>query len=514
MRETIEILCDLVHEMQLERGLASCYLGSGDLEIAERLENQFKAVDELYLKLSGLRVKHRSHFELFQNAVKYLPSKRKHIVSRGLTATDAIQFYSRDIISPAIEIIQELAVLDEENCPNQITSLINFLQWKERVGLERALGAQIVSLGEEAAPEINSRINYLIDEQSAYERVFLALTDDYCRNAVKNLESNNEVFQRIENINADLSIGKKSGIFGHISSYEWFALFSAKMDLLHGIGKSIAASLHSPHDKTNRSKSGEISVRSNPDQTTLEKPILEKYDFIAKLQLFHGLTESELRFLLSHSRVSNFSKGNLIFIEGERVSRFYIILEGWVKLFKGDKDGQESILKMVNNGESLLESAILHNSVFPVSAQAIENVSLLSIPSTLIREEMQNNKTLAINMLAKIADRSQELISQFEQLTLKTVTQRVGGFLLKLYLENGEKVNSVKLPYDKSLIAGYLGMKPETFSRTLQNLRKHGIYSEQNTVTMKNALKLCDYCETEFANKCNRNGTKVCKNAI
>lgn len=115
-------------------------------------------------------------------------------------------------------------------------------------------------------------------------------------------------------------------------------------------------------------------------------------------------------------------------------------------------------------------------------------------------------------MLSTVAGRSQALISQFEQLTLKTVTQRVGWFLLKLFLENGERTKQIKLPYDKSLIAGFLGMKPETFSRTLQALKEHGIHIDRNVITLPDVYALCDFCDADLASKCSRAGTKECPN--
>jgi len=51
---------------------------------------------------------------------------------------------------------------------------------------------------------------------------------------------------------------------------------------------------------------------------------------------------------------------------------------------------------------------------------------------------------------------------------LKTATERVGWFLLKLGMEqNAGKANAITLPYDKTTIASFLDMTPETFSRTL-----------------------------------------------
>lgn len=512
MLAAINTLCDFVHETQLERGLASLYLRSTNSEFAESLERQFALVDNLLEQVRTIPLSKSSHFTAFGNSIQYLTTKRKYIVSRQISPSDALLFYSRDIISPAIEIVQDMAIFDKENFPARVSSLINFLQWKERVGLERALGTHLVSLESNEVSELKDRLAYIIQEQHAYERMFMALADDHCRTAIEKLEKTNEIFQKIELINQSLSKGNHAQIAHEISAKEWFRLFSAKMDLLHEVGKSIAKNLSLKANIAQHSPKLENKQTQNASRDMLDKSLREKYDFIAKLPLFTGIGEAELSSLMKHARISQYSKGNLIFMQGEQATRFHIVLDGWVKLFKGDIDGQESILQVVHRGEALLESVLVKDAVFPVSAQAVENVTLISIPATILREEMQNNKFLAINMLATIAGRSQELISQFEQLTLKSVTQRVGWFLLKLFIEDGEKSNSLKLPYDKALIAGYLGMKPETFSRTLQTLRDQGISSEQSTITLRNALKLCDFCDVELSASCKRKGTKACKN--
>lgn len=510
MLQAINLLGDLIHEAQLERGLASLYLRDRDDEFAIPMERQFNKVDELLNKIKLINLKKSNHFEPLKNSLQYLTTKRRYIVSRQIASSDALLFYTKDIISPSIEIIQDLAIFDNQNSPARVASLINFLQWKERVGLERALGTQFVTQMNE--PELSGRIAYIIEEQRAYERMFMALADDHCRTAIEKLEKSNAIFRKIEIINESLAKGNHAQIAREIEAQEWFDLFSSKMDLLHEVGKSIATHLRVIDDVPSKALGQSNNKNIKTPIVNIDNEILENFDFISKLPLFSGVDENDLKSLLKHARISNYSKGNLIFMQGEQANRFYIIIDGWVKLFKGDIDGHESILQVIHKGEALLESALIKDSTFPVSAQAVESVMLLSIPTSFIREEMQKNQFLAVNMLATIAGRSQELISQFEQLTLKTVTQRVGWFLLKLFLDGGGKTNSLKLPYDKSLIAGYLGMKPETFSRTLQSLREQGIYSEQNIINFKNALKLCDYCDVELSAKCAKKGTDLCRN--
>jgi CRP-like cAMP-binding protein len=511
MTNALNNLCDFIHEAQKERGSVSLYLRSKNGDYSEAMESQFAVVDGASKALNKLPKKKSSRIEPFLNAIHYLPAKRKYVIARMLEPAEALAFYTRDIVAPAIEIVQELAVLDPANNPAKVSAFVNFLYWKERVGLERALGTQLVNLDWSETPDFRNRLEYIVSEQQAYERMFLALADENGRRAVEALERDNGIFRRIQEINDSLAKGNTQQIAQTISAEEWFELFTAKMDLLHEVGKSIASNLASAQEATKSSATPKAKTLTD-EQAGIESSVRSYMTTIQALPLFAGLEPDALQDLLKHARVVSHNKGAMIFLQGEQASRFYIILEGWVKIFKGNVDGQESILQVMTAGETLLETVIFSNSPFPVTAQAVEHVKLLSIPASIVREKLQNNKELAINMLSTVAGRSQALISQFEQLTLKTVTQRVGWFLLKLFLENGERTKNLKLPYDKSLIAGYLGMKPETFSRTLQSLKEQGIDIDKNQVSLPDVFALCDYCDMELAEKCSRAGTKECPN--
>jgi len=510
MANALNNLCDFIHEAQKERGLASFYLRSKNGGYSEEMESQFAIVDGVSKVLNKLPKKQSSRIELFLNALQYLPAKRKYVIARMLEPAEVLLFYTRDIVAPAIEIVQELAVFDPSNNPAKVSAFVNFLYWKERVGLERVLGTQLINLDWSDATDFKSRLEYIVSEQQAYERMFMALADENGRKAVEVLERDNSIFRRIEEINNSLAKGNSQQVIKTITADEWFDLFTTKMDLLHEVEKSIAANLVTSIQDTKPTASKPSPITD--EQAGIESGVRSYMDTIQALPLFAGLEPDVLQDLLKYARIVSHNKGAMIFLQGEQASRFYIILDGWVKLFKGNADGQESILQVMTIGETLIETVIFSNSPFPVTAQAVENVKLLSIPASIVREKLQNNKELAINMLSTVAGRSQALISQFEQLTLKTVTQRVGWFLLKLFLENGERTKNLKLPYDKSLIAGYLGMKPETFSRTLQTLKEQGIDIGRSAVSLPDVFALCAYCDMDLASRCSRHGTKECPN--
>jgi CRP-like cAMP-binding protein len=194
------------------------------------------------------------------------------------------------------------------------------------------------------------------------------------------------------------------------------------------------------------------------------------------------------------------------------------VLEGFVKLFCGNVDGEEAVLQIIGSGRGIIETSVLLDAPFPTGAKVVESAKILSIPSSIVRECIKNNGNLANNMLSTVANSSKELLNQLSQLSLKTVQERVGWFLLNLSLENERAAtsrvsSSFELPYDKALIASYLGMKPETLSRALQSLKEEGSVSvERDTVKLSEKTSLCKYCDSETETKCKRHNTSECPN--
>lgn len=499
---------NFIHEAQKERGSVAFYLRSRGLEFADELEAQFAVVDNCIKPFAALPKSRSAKLEPFLNAAFYLPSKRKYLIARMIDPAEALVFYSREIIAPAIEIVQEIAVFDPENQPSKVSAFAHFLHWKERVALERALGTQLVEHNLLDSAEFREKLTFIISEQQAYERMFLTLADENGKAELERIKKSNDAFKKIDAIHHALTNGRVPS--EPLSAAQWFGLFTTKLDLLHELGKSMIVHIRETGKPDLRpAKQAAPAEESKP---AIETGVRAYMDRIAPLPLFAGLDEATVQDILKYARITNHAKGAMIFMQGEQPSRFYIILEGWVKLFKGNIEGEESILQVLGVGDNLLETVIFSDAVMPVNAQAVDSVKLLSIPASILREKLRQNNTLAVNMLSTVSGRSQALISQFEQLTLKSVTQRVGWFLLKLFLESGDRTHNLKLPYDKSLIAGYLGMKPETFSRTLQALKERGIDIEKNTVNLPDVFALCDFCDPEVAERCTRHHTPECPN--
>ncbi len=213
------------------------------------------------------------------------------------------------------------------------------------------------------------------------------------------------------------------------------------------------------------------------------------YDQLKQIPLFAGMADDAAMKLLLDATVRRYPRGTALFMQGEPADRFFIILEGWVKGFRQAPDGHESVIAVFGPGESFAEAAMFVSGNFPISSEIAADARLLVIPRSGILKQLRDDPDIALKMLASMSRRLRGFVQQVEQLTVKSATQRLASFLEKL-VDVDEGSDEFELPLDKMLIAGRLGMQPETLSRALSKLRSIGVATEGHKVIIKDVAAL------------------------
>ena len=216
---------------------------------------------------------------------------------------------------------------------------------------------------------------------------------------------------------------------------------------------------------------------------------------LAKSTLFATVDNPTQAIFAAKATVKHFPKGKILFLHKESAECFYIIAEGWIKLFRETLDGDEAVVDVLNKGHLFGETALFAKRRYPYSAQVAEDATLLTVPLALLQQQLEQNHSLAIQMAATASQLRQRQDKELEHRDLQTAPQRIGCFLLRLYNPDMDDPSILHLPYDKTLIASHLGMKAETFSRALACLRKEtsiDVYGA--TVKIANLDQLAHYC--------------------
>lgn len=222
--------------------------------------------------------------------------------------------------------------------------------------------------------------------------------------------------------------------------------------------------------------------------------------------LLRSLPDQHVETLLSHGIFRHYDRGETIFLQDEEAAEIHVMIEGWAKLFRIAPNGSETVVSVFARGESFGEAVALKGARYPVSAEAVTPAEVLHIPSSLLVSLMKQEPQISISILASTFAHLHSLVEQLEQLKAQTGAQRVAEFLLKLCRCDSGGCEVV-LPYDKVLIAGRLGMKPESLSRAFARLKTAGVEIKKNHAVIEDVQKLRGYAEIDPAEAWHKGGT-------
>lgn len=217
-------------------------------------------------------------------------------------------------------------------------------------------------------------------------------------------------------------------------------------------------------------------------------------EVVGRAPLFAGLTDEARLGLLQGSVPRRYPKGQMLFDQGDEAGAFFVVIDGWVKVFRASATGDEAVFGVFTVGETFGEAAMFIQGRYPAGAQVVEDARLVAVHSDVFRDRLLRQPELSFVMLGAMSRHLHSLVNQVEQLQTRSSAQRLAQFLVSLApVEQGSAV--LALPYDKSLIAHRLGMKPESLSRGFARLRAQGVTTDGNRVVIANVASLKDYGE-------------------
>jgi CRP/FNR family transcriptional regulator len=166
-------------------------------------------------------------------------------------------------------------------------------------------------------------------------------------------------------------------------------------------------------------------------------------------------------------RTVKLSPGQVLFHEGDPVTRVFTLTRGTLKLYNLLADGRRHVTGFVHPG-GFLGISMDEEHVF--SAEALDDAQLCWFPRSRFDGFVDKHSPME-RELYRIA--AHELASAHQQMVLlgrKTATERLASFLVVLAGRGASRF--VRLPMSRSDIADYLGLTKETVSRVLSAFRR------------------------------------------
>jgi len=187
------------------------------------------------------------------------------------------------------------------------------------------------------------------------------------------------------------------------------------------------------------------------------------------------LTPEELRAISAHAATRTFPKNVVILNEGDRTDTLYVIVEGRVKIFVADADGNEVVFHTQGPGEYFGEM-MLDEGPRSASVMTLEPSRFLVVPMAELKTFLARNPDFAVRLIEKLIHRVRGLTERVKSLSLMDVYGRVARLLLDLAEErDGKLLIAGRLTQQE--IAGRVGASRAMVSRILKDLTTGGYLS-------------------------------------
>lgn len=195
------------------------------------------------------------------------------------------------------------------------------------------------------------------------------------------------------------------------------------------------------------------------------------HDLIDGLVLFDGIAKECREKLVAACREVPVARQEVIYRRGDEATGLFVLAAGHVKLSIASEKGPEKVIDLIGPGQSFGEAAMVLCHPYQHNAQALEEGVLLWISKQAAEKAAQQYAGFSRRLMTSLALQCENLQHDIEVVNLHSASERVADYLLHQPIEGGK----TRLMFDKRVIASKLGLKPETFSRALQQLKLQGL---------------------------------------
>ena len=227
-----------------------------------------------------------------------------------------------------------------------------------------------------------------------------------------------------------------------------------------------------PRDAFRRGKRGEVQSPSWEER-------------VLSARLFAGLDPDAVRrFVLPCGHLKTYRRGEMVYIKQDRVERLEILLSGRVHLLHIFESGAQSIISVLQAGDTLgLELIFTSSRVAPYYAQAQEETVSFSLPRSVFGEQSPLPVLLRCFLMERILKMvSHDNIRKEYRLAILSqngLRDRIWTYLSMQADKRGS--DTVIIPFSREEMASFLCVNRSALSHELSLMRRDGILDFKRT---------------------------------
>ncbi len=198
---------------------------------------------------------------------------------------------------------------------------------------------------------------------------------------------------------------------------------------------------------------------------------------VRQAPLFATLDDADVEALRSTMSTTHLERGEILFREGQRGDRLYVITYGKIKLGRTSSDGRENLMAVLGPGEMFGELSLFDPGPRTLTATAVADTELIGMGNDTLQEFLDDRPVVALALLASLARRLRRTNDSVADLVFTDVPGRVAKALLDLANRFGRPADEgVLVAHDltQEELAQLVGASRETVNKALADFASRG----------------------------------------
>lgn len=170
-----------------------------------------------------------------------------------------------------------------------------------------------------------------------------------------------------------------------------------------------------------------------------------------------------------------YKKGQIIFHEDTRPLGVFCVNQGKLKVYKTGDDGKDQIIQVSKPGDLLGYRAMIGEDLYPVTAEALEDVQVCFIPKSEFTRLLDESQDFVRMLLREACHELGGMTESLTNLAQKSVRERLAVTLLMLkdtYFDEKRPNDPSEINLTREDLANIVGTATETIIRLLHDFKE------------------------------------------
>ncbi|MEH6406386.1 MAG: response regulator [Leeuwenhoekiella sp.] len=179
-------------------------------------------------------------------------------------------------------------------------------------------------------------------------------------------------------------------------------------------------------------------------------------------------------FFDDQGEITKFSKGNLIFSDGDPSNKIYLVLKGVVKTYRMEENGKELITALYQADDFMGFTSFTENQSHQDSAMAMENTELAGVSKQDLKTILESNQNVTLELVSLLNQNLSQLKDQLMQMAYSSVKRKTAYTIIQ-FARILQKNSDGTITIGRFDLANVAGIAKESLIRTLSEFRKQNL---------------------------------------